>query len=219
MIDMLRHFIGLSSDTADSNGNVIQSLRAIQSNFESGVRGQQNMRVFTETTPWTPPADANILYFMTVNGGQAGYMGTTIPSQFYGVYPAPTEGARGANGTVSFFEIRRLSNVSFTITVGAGGIGGDGQRGGTSTVSTNRTGNTLETLRITQRTGMEVQFQSGANPPEPALPQTDNIDHAAANSGLGGGGGGEPRNSWGPSIFENAGRGSNGGSGVVVVWW
>jgi len=205
MIDMLRHFVGLSSDTADPNGNVIQSLREIQSNFESGVRGQQNMKVFTATTIWTPPSDANIIYFMTVDGGQAGYRGTLI--QGSAQYPDPIGGERGENGAVSFFEIRRLNNSSFSITVGAGGTGGDGQRGGASTVSVNRG------LKII--TESESIFNSGANLPSPAQPRQNNVNHAAPNSGLGGGGGGEPSSWW----HQDAGYGSNGGSGVVIAWW
>ena len=65
----LRHLIGLRTDTANINGNVIQTLRAMtQTLVDSGY----NTRIFTASTSnWSPGTGADVT-FVTVGGGGGG---------------------------------------------------------------------------------------------------------------------------------------------------
>ena len=150
----LRHLVGLTNDAADADGNVLARLRFIINNFNTGVWGGGGFQIFTTTNNnWVPPTGVSKFICVVRNGGQAGMGGFQTwdpgtPDVWDGSYlvdPGRPAGgssfpaAAGAVGATSMFELIRLRNQNFTVTVGAGGTSG-GNLGGTSNVTMAITG-------------------------------------------------------------------------------
>ena len=208
----------------------------------NGVNGGGGGRfwVFTSTTVWTPPPEANVIRFLIRAGGQGGAPAQRPAPVGDGYYAGVNaEASPGAAGAITFQEVRRLRGQSITVTVGAGGAGRVGaNNGGTIPGMTGPQGGTSGTLTpgnggsssVTvpsspQRPGHVTSSGSwfggtvsvGVNASPSGAPATAgqaNTAHSPANSGIGGGPGSLPVSGqvWG-------GAGANGGSGFVIAWW
>ena len=205
-----------------------------------GVNGGGGGRfwVFTASTTWTPPPEANIIRFAVRNGGQGGRPGQQPVSDGGGegyLLGISEPAAAGSSGTISYHEIRRLRGQTISIVVGSGGTGRVGITtggGGSAPGMSNGTSGTLSngnggSSSVTAATGTGPSHVSGtavlmnnpaiavsASPSGAPAAGQPNTAHSPDNTGIGGGAGSMPLpgQSWG-------GAGANGGSGFVIAWW